>query len=153
MRIIKISRIKHAIKINIEKAPFHYESDWQKYAIDFKIPVGTKIIAAQKGLAFQVIDNFDSGDGNKTNLESANLIIIKHKHNEYSCYAHLRKNCLIKEGQNVRKGDPIAFSDITGYCGYPHLHFCIMKNKENWITIPAQFKTENGIKILRSPKK
>lgn len=144
-----------SLEIKIAKAPFHYESAWQKHAIDFCMPLDTPIIAAYDGIVHEVIDTNTLGGPDKNKYRKyANLIIIEHENDEYSGYCHLRKDCPVKEGQYVKAGDVIAYSAITGFCGYPHLHFQIMKSdkKGHWTTIPARFLIGNHVKVLRSPK-
>ncbi len=94
------------------------------------------------------------GADKKRYLNYANLIVIEHENDEYSGYCHLRKNCPVKEGQHVRKGDVIAYSAITGFCGYPHLHFQVMRvdRRRYFTTVPARFMIGDLVKILRSPK-
>lgn len=53
---------------------------------------------------------------------TGNTIIIDHGLNIYSSYAHLDK-LLVKEGQEVRKGDIIGEVGTTGFSTGPHLHW------------------------------
>ena len=59
-----------------------------------------------------------------------NYIIIKHKGDEYSLLAHLKKGSILVEvGQKVRRKDIIAKCGNTGNSSEPHLHFQVQKGK------------------------
>ncbi len=143
-------------KLNLkpEPAPFHYESGWLEHAVDFAMPIGTPILAALDGVVNQVIDGFNEGGPDKSYLDKSNLIIIEHSNKEYSCYVHLRKGKLVNVGDRVKEGEIIAYSGISGYHTYPHLHFHVMTKKHMlfWQTIPTRFSLSEGIEVLRSPR-
>ena len=64
-------------------------------------------------------------------LESlGNFIEVKHAHNEYSEYEHLKKDSVpVKIGDTVRQGQFIGLSGATGWLAHlgPHLHFMVGK--------------------------
>ncbi len=89
----------------------------QHHGIDISGSLGTLIKAARGGIVMY------SGTGLKG---YGNLIIIKHKENFLTAYAHNRKN-IVKEGELVRVGQYIAemgASETTTI----KLHFQIRKN-------------------------
>lgn len=51
-----------------------------------------------------------------------NTIIIRNSDNFFTTYAHNRRN-LAKKGQNVKRGDLIAYVGATGNASGPHCHF------------------------------
>ncbi len=53
---------------------------------------------------------------------TGNTVIIDHGFNIYSAYAHLDK-LLVKEGDQVKKGDIIGEVGSTGFSTGPHLHW------------------------------
>ncbi|MDD3051006.1 MAG: M23 family metallopeptidase [Candidatus Cloacimonetes bacterium] len=53
-----------------------------------------------------------------------NYIIVKHKSDEYSVYAHLKENSIcVKLDEEVKQGDLIAKVGNTGHSTEPHLHY------------------------------
>lgn len=87
--------------------------------IDISAPRGTGILAADDGTVV-VDDHFRS---------YGNIVIIRHKGDYYTVYAHNRKN-LVTVGDRVSKGDTIAYVGSTGNATGNHLHFEIRKGKK-----------------------
>jgi hypothetical protein len=56
-----------------------------------------------------------------------NTIIVDHGFGLFSLYAHLG-NIYVKAGQNVKKGQRIAYTDTTGLAFGDHLHFSVLVN-------------------------
>ena len=82
--------------------------------IDFAIPMGTPIYAAQGG----VIDRSRSDPGGY-----GNYVKIKHQDGKYfTLYGHLNKS-YVKEGQFIMPGVTLGESGNTGNSTGPHLHF------------------------------
>lgn len=91
------------------------------YAIDFNMPIGTKIVASRAGEVVAVREEFH--DGNGKDLEE-NYVFIRHSDGTIARYFHLTHNgALVSEGDNVKAGDLIAISGDTGQTGSHHLHF------------------------------
>ena len=84
--------------------------------IDIAIPTGTPVKAAASGevIATKWLEGY------------GNVVIISHGQNFSTLYAHL-KSFAVKEGQEVKQGQIIAYSDNTGWSTGPHLHFSIYK--------------------------
>ncbi|BEP28951.1 M23 family metallopeptidase [Helicovermis profundi] len=80
--------------------------------IDIANKVGTPVKSAGNGIVIKTAYSKSYG----------NIIIIDHGYNYKTVYAHLSK-ILIKEGQEVQKGDKIAEMGNTGRSTGPHLHF------------------------------
>jgi len=124
-----------------------------KHAIDFPLPIGTKILAAKSGTVVDVKVDSKKGGFNKkyADLKYLNYLTIKHSNGEFSQYAHLKHNgALVKLGDKVKEKQPIALSGNTGYTSEPHLHFHVLKlnkTKIGWETLEVRFKKK--LKILR----
>jgi murein DD-endopeptidase MepM/ murein hydrolase activator NlpD len=85
--------------------------------IDIAAPEGTPIKAIEDG---EVIYSHQlRGYGN--------MVILRHAGGFVSVYAHNESN-LVREGQNVAKGEVVARVGSTGRVSGPHLHFEIRKN-------------------------
>lgn len=134
-------------------APFHYESRWLRFALDFEMPAGTQIRASLEGKVIESVDKFEEGMPDRSFCRKANYIILIHKNGEYSQYAHLSKGNLVKKGDIVLAGDLIGFSGNSGFTTYSHLHFHVMKpHNDSYITIPTRFLMNERPKILFSPR-
>ncbi len=87
---------------------------------DFAIPVGTPVLAAAPGEVVRVVSEFNRG-GLK--------VFIDHGNGLMTTSAHLAR-ALVREGQTVARGEPIALSGYSGLdalvtfpLGAPHVHF------------------------------
>ncbi|MEX1014064.1 MAG: M23 family metallopeptidase [Candidatus Paceibacterota bacterium] len=118
------------------------------HAIDFTLPEGSKIYAAQDGEIGRIKDDSNEGGFTKKYREAdpnkyLNYITIKHKNGEFSEYAHLKYNSLkIKIGDKVRRGDLIALSGNTGISTEPHLHFHVLRTIDDgndWKTLDIKW--------------
>lgn len=80
--------------------------------IDIGVPVGTKVYSAADG--YVVTRGYSSVRGY--------YIMVKHADNLYTFYQHLN-SFAAQVGQNVKKGETIAYSGNSGIGSGPHLHF------------------------------
>ena len=118
-----------------------------KYAVDFKMKIGTKIYASREGIVVNT-KNDGSKHGSKKYIREANFITIKHKDGTYAKYAHLKKGGVaVKVGQKIRRGQFIGYSGNTGYTKGPHLHFLVFKGKgyNSRESLRIKFISANGI--------
>lgn len=83
--------------------------------IDFAVPVGTPVAAADDGMAIEMLDDPD-GYGQ--------YIKLRHAWGE-SLYAHLDRYQALVVGAVVKRGQVIALSGNTGNSTGAHLHFAI----------------------------
>ena len=92
-----------------------------RYAFDFRMPVGSPVIAARPGVVVTVRDG--NPDGTRR-VGDENFLIIEHDDGELSRYIHLRQDgVLVAEGERVAAGDTVALSGNSGRSVFPHLHF------------------------------
>jgi murein DD-endopeptidase MepM/ murein hydrolase activator NlpD len=82
--------------------------------LDFRVPAGTQVAAANSGKVILAGPLFFEG----------NCVVIDHGQGLLTLYLHLSK-FLVKEGDEVRKGEPIALSGGTGRATGPHLHLAV----------------------------
>ncbi|WP_182419197.1 peptidoglycan DD-metalloendopeptidase family protein [Bartonella sp. HY038] len=86
--------------------------------LDILVPEGTSVRAAENGVVIY------AGDGLK---EFGNTVLIRHENNIVTVYGHNSK-ILVKRNQQVRRGDEIAKSGMSGNAATPKLHFEVRKN-------------------------
>jgi murein DD-endopeptidase MepM/ murein hydrolase activator NlpD len=124
-----------------------------EYAIDWKMPEGTPVLAAREGKVVSVKDDSTRGGANRKYEDDANLIIVQHSDGTMAHYCHLKaKSARVKLGDKVRAGEMLALSGNTGFTSGPHLHFAVFKAKSGFgrETIPVKFRTAeaSGITLL-----
>ena len=99
---------------------------------------GTEILAARDGRVFEVNDGFDG-----VGLDS-NAITIQHEDKQRSVYAHIRfRGALVKVGDFVKQGQPIALSGMVGQTVFPHVHFLVI-GKDGTSSVPVSFSEVPG---------
>ena len=90
-------------------------------AVDFKMPIGTSVVAARAGIVVALQEGYS--DNNGVDLQE-NYVFIKHSDGTIGRYFHLtRLGALVEVGDSVRQGHEIARSGNTGQSPMPHLHF------------------------------
>ncbi|MBN1378620.1 MAG: M23 family metallopeptidase [Gammaproteobacteria bacterium] len=81
--------------------------------VDIAVPEGTPVVAPADGVVTLVhSDMFYTGG----------TLFIQHGHGISTMYIHLSK-ILVREGQEVKQGEPIAEVGMTGRATGPHLHW------------------------------
>lgn len=124
-----------------------------QYATDWQMPVGTLVYAARGGVVVRVKDDSNKGGGSMAYDHYNNYVLIRHSDGTLGHYCHLQKGgVLVKVGQTVATGEPIAHSGNTGFSSGPHLHFCVFmtKNGRERVSIPVKFETaaDEGITLV-----
>ena len=87
------------------------------YGVDIGAAEGTPILAFADGVVNTVLKGEING----------NYFKVGHDDGIVSMYAHCQK-IVVKAGQQVKKGDVIAYVGQTGQVSGPHLHFQLYKN-------------------------
>jgi murein DD-endopeptidase MepM/ murein hydrolase activator NlpD len=85
--------------------------------VDIAVPSGTPIRAADSGTV--VLMGWVGGYGNYT--------CIQHTASMSTCYAH-QQSFATSNGASVSQGQVIGYTDCTGHCFGPHLHFEVRIN-------------------------
>jgi murein DD-endopeptidase MepM/ murein hydrolase activator NlpD len=107
------------------------------YSFDFQMPAGTLVLAARAGVVVRVIEIFTRGGPSPGLRDQANLVTVRHADGTFGEYVHLCPHCvLVREGDRVEAGQPLARSGQTGFTSEPHLHFMVWK-----ATADGQFET------------
>lgn len=125
---------------------FSHTNNYNKYAVDIAMNVGTYLTAVRSGTVVWVKDDYHMSGTTRYFLDKANGIKILHDDGTFSLYAHiLMDTAVVKEGDKVTTGDRLARSGSSGFSTGPHLHFSIIKNigLRN-ISIPFKFVDSKG---------
>lgn len=109
----------------------YYKSGGLHTGIDFPYPVGTTVVAAQKGI---VLTSKALRDNKGNYYSYGKYIIIYHGTDAqdrkiYTLYAHNSK-LNVSVGQTVTKGQKIAEGGSTGNSTGPHCHFEVIIDNE-----------------------
>ena len=112
----------------------HYRNGRAHTGIDYPLPTGSRIVAAQKGVVIKV---------RKLNYSYGHYVMIYHGtdgsgRQVVTLYAH-NSSILVSVGQSVIKGQQIARSGSTGNSTGPHCHFEVIiggvrKNPANYVS-------------------
>lgn len=108
---------------------------WEEFAYDFHMPVGSTVCAARAGTVTRSEVRHDRHGLRAPN----NSISIDHGDGTSARYLHLKKDgSLVRAGQIVAQGQPIALSGNVGRSLGPHLHFHVINHAQR-STIPISF--------------
>jgi murein DD-endopeptidase MepM/ murein hydrolase activator NlpD len=107
-----------------------------QHAYDFRMPIGTPVIAAREGTVLLVEERF--ADRNRTPGEE-NFINVTHADGTIAAYVHLtRDGASVEVGDVIQRGELIGSSGDTGSSTVPHLHFHVQRCS-GCETIPVSF--------------
>ena len=117
-------------------------------SLDFKMPIGTELMAIREGIVVKVVDNNNKNCARKECEQYNNLIMIYHPDGTFAEYAHIKQEgSVVKVGDKVSKGQLIGYSGNVGWSTGPHLHLVVFKQKlKERETLKTKFKTEDGTK-------
>jgi murein DD-endopeptidase MepM/ murein hydrolase activator NlpD len=87
--------------------------------IDISAPYGKEVVASADGLTVFAGRRFGYG----------NLVVLEHKFGISTRYGHLSR-IVVKNGQKIKKGDPIGYVGSTGRATGPHLHYEVRLNEQ-----------------------
>ena len=125
---------------------FSHTGDYNKYAVDIAMDVGTSLTAVRSGTVVLVKDDYHMSGTTRYFLDKANGIQILHDDGTIAVYAHiLMDTAMVKEGDKVVQGQRLARSGSSGFSTGPHLHFVITRNAglKN-VAIPFKFMGSDG---------
>ena len=106
---------------------FSHRSIASKYALDFKMPVGSPIHAARDGIVIYTKEDSDEGGRDRDKyINKTNKIMILQSDGTIANYVHLKhKGVEVEIGDEVVTGQLIGYSGNTGFTTTPHLHFVV----------------------------
>lgn len=116
----------------------------EAFAWDFSMPTGSVIEAARAGTVRYVRDDSNAGGGD-INLFgwAGNYVVVDQGDGTSALYMHLMfHGALVRAGQQVQQGQPLAYSGSTGFSTGPHLHFMVERTEPGvWYdqSLPVSF--------------
>lgn len=120
------------------------------HAVDFEMPVGTRVFAARAGLVVEAAGEFQSnGIGLAEGRDRANFVRILHDDGTFALYGHLAwRSIRVVPGQRVGSGQHLADSGNTGFSSGPHLHFVVQLNRAGVMeSVPVKFAGAEGSEL------
>jgi murein DD-endopeptidase MepM/ murein hydrolase activator NlpD len=125
----------------------HFGGSGSENAVDWMVAEGTVVCAAREGRVVGVRQDSTVGGPDRKFRPFANYVIIKHADGTFADYVHLKTGgALVKMGDEVKVGQPIALSGQTGFASAPHLHFSVFQaiDGKKKLTLPFRLKTDHG---------
>ena len=118
-----------------------HNSTQSRYAFDFTMKTGDTICSVQNGYVIGVIDAYDGwGYSDKWKPYANQVMIYDTSTHLITMYGHLKHSgSLVKLGDYVTIGQPIALSGQTGLASEEHLHFNVLQAVD----------TESGLKSFQ----
>lgn len=123
---------------------YTHNNSWSRYAVDFSLAVHDTICAATSGFVVGMIDEYKlGGTGNEWKPYGNYITIYDPSSGLFTQYVHLvHKGSLVKVGDKIERGQPIALSGKTGQTNIEHLHFnCLIptNNNDGLKSVPFEF--------------
>ena len=128
----------------------HYSGSQDEYAVDFSMPVGTRVMAARSGIVVALRSDAKLGGKSQEYKKDYNYIVIRHDDGTYAEYLHLDQDGVqVHAGDSVSTGQAIGLSGETGYTSEPHLHFAVFNTVtgRERKTIPIEFQLTSGMHV------
>ena len=106
-----------------------HNSNLSRYAFDFTMSIGDTIASSQDGYVIAVIDGYNGwGYSDKWKSYGNQVMIYDTVSHLFTMYGHLKQHgSLVKVGEYVTIGQPIALSGKTGQTSEEHLHFNVLQ--------------------------
>lgn len=96
------------------------------YAWDFRMPIGTPVVAAHDGVVRMARGDSDKGGCDEKMAPYANYVVLTRGDGTETQYLHFSA-VVVKPGEKVTRGQLLGFSGSTGWSCGPHLHFKVAR--------------------------
>ena len=116
-------KLQKPIKSGVVTATWYYPSGSFHGAIDWGVPVGTEVYAAEDGA---VLTAGWSGSG------YGYYVCLQHANGMRTYYGHGNNTFYVRQGDVVERGQLIMLSGNSGRSTGPHLHFEVRVSPYNW---------------------
>ncbi len=139
-----------SFKVTQENCSSDSHTGKQRYAYDFKMAIGTPVLAIREGVVTSVVENHKDHNGCEN---GENYIYIEHSDGTIGAYVHLTKDgALVKKSDIISQGQNIGLSGNTGCSTGAHLHLIVWTNKDKNNSVPILFsniKNTNSSKLKK----
>jgi murein DD-endopeptidase MepM/ murein hydrolase activator NlpD len=102
----------------------HVQND--TWAWDFRMPVGTPVVAATDGYVRMARGDSSSGGCDPSFAKDANYVVIDAPNGYETQYLHFSR-VVVHAGEKVHQGDLLGYSGETGWACGAHLHFKVAR--------------------------
>lgn len=106
-----------------------------------------EVVAPANGVVVEIVSTISDQIPGEMDEENApgNYIVIKHKNNEYSLIAHLKKDSIkVQVGDKVKMGDSLALCGNSGNSSEAHIHFQVMDSQDIYCCNSLRIQFNNG---------
>ncbi|WP_103071173.1 M23 family metallopeptidase [Aquimarina sediminis] len=119
-------------------------------ALDFKMPIGTKIYAARGGVVIDIEESYRKSCTTSECAKYNNFILVYHNDGTFAEYTHIKKDgAKVKIGDHIKIGQFIGYSGDVGWATGPHLHFIVFFQRlKERITLKTKFLTGEGKRAI-----
>jgi murein DD-endopeptidase MepM/ murein hydrolase activator NlpD len=108
------------------------------HAVDFKVPAGTRVVAAREGRVVRVVQGFHPGEEKSLKPEDdlrhglkVNRVIILHDDDTYATYLPLAPELEVVEGDRVVRGQQIGRTTRVDDKRTAMVHFDVRRNSRS----------------------
>ena len=115
--------LQKPVKSGVITATWYYPSGGFHGALDYGIPVGTEVYAAEDGVVLTA---------GWSNSGYGNYVCLQHANGMRTYYAHGNGTFYVRQGDVVERGQLIMLSGNSGRSTGPHLHFEVRVSPYNW---------------------
>lgn len=136
------------------------ESHTEAYsqALDFLVPDGTPVLAAERGKIIQIVMHNEEWGLEPGYADKLNYVTLLHENGELTQYCHLAYESLSEEIRDkihrneephVEKGQFLALTGKTGWTDRDHLHFLVFRLETHQIIGDKKVQNPHGFKSLK----